>query len=948
MTTTMEVDSSSLTGSVPSIDQPRMMKVVRRQQQNKNYLKEDQQSMVTTVVSTPSPDNASTAAATTATVCSIASRDRKLRKRLNMIESERVRVLAEKQHHPKIVVNHHSHHHHIDDRRDDDEEHLSGGSSGSSCVSDLRRRRVFLQAHQNRPFPTPKTPLSSSSMKPKNKKIKFWDETTHRGGRGGVSSSPFRGGGGGTAPTSSSSTSAAGEIVRQRFEQYTLTKSLAQQQQQDLLSSLSFPMDHTTISQGHQIVSPRVLWSSTPTPASTTSVFRRRGGDDTRSSGSSSNLVPSNVADHSGMEQHGNNSRLDLSKDEIMDGLVYDDDEIMTPVKPYDSHLRSVLKVKVSEDDGYEINGGGSSSQQYTSYGNPNSFVYVTPPPVFETPPKSAAPENTNGIDSTTVVTPLPNRLFSDSPIHRQIAHPVTPPNAPRKEMHHPKYDDDLDPFQDLEGEDGEEFEDMVSASIVSSIVPHSPMKLDGTPITTSPSLIQVSPNLVQRQQLNVPQDEVDSDKKKRDSTNVSSTGSILWQSLFQDDKGRYCAMEEVCDGEELLKSSSNNNDNVHTTLEALADGGALQKQDDAKNTVKLFVDKYHKTTFDSIVDNLKGLTSVTTLIVCRGLDQSSSTYRSPSQMKELLSTIRCIENLESLMLLNFGPDSLMDLAMALNHHPSVYRLQIHMAEGTLNGELLGVLATSPKLTHVQVEVKEPCAIGTLMNSHSLQTLQLTSDAIELEKSHVRMLVHGLQINNILTSLDLAPTISVEHFQSLCHALKDNDSLECLRVSLKVYSEEDSSVVATALRDLFKVNTSLTTVWNFTHEFCLMDEHSKQIVLSSLKENTTVRHFKFFKEEPSTTTTKKKNKSRPPADDSLEAEGRIERSENMKTSTDGDELMGCVATLQDQDLPDECGLFEPSMCDNLFDAMHPIDCLQDSIQDIGEAFRKLAGGKSPL
>lgn len=905
---------------------------------------------------------------------SIASRDRKLRKRLNMIESERDRARTIASQFPKIIKDHSHHHHHgnvsvkldFDEEDEEEERHESrfdDATGISDRVADMRRRRVF-QTHYHRPFPTP-TQLSST--KPK-KKFKFWDVQQHQQllqthQQQAAVMSPFRG-----------VQKSAGEVVRQRFEQYTLTKCLSQQEE---TLSLSFPMiqksssfsysqqpheehdfsvdwihpsacatrwshlkllsGNTTTSRPHQTVAPRVLWSAAGS-----------SGGAVSSSFISNNDTHMIMTDSGGtygshFNRNDQHSRLDLSKDEIMDGLVYEDDEIMTPVKPND--IRSIFNFSAtsSEDCEDDDTRDGTAHTSTISFGNPNSFMYITQPPVFQTPQKSTVNTGTKSSFSPSflkvgvnpAVTPQNNRLFTiDAPSYdHPIVPQVTPPNAPRKEAHHPKFHR----FGPSE-EDYDEIEAVAGLA-----------KVDGTPIASSP--VPFPKMDIQQQKFRFPRnrsDSVDGERNNHDmiGPNVSSTGSILWQSLFQDDKGHYCTMG-ADEEDKLLKAP-------HSTLEALADGATLQKQYDGNNTVKLFVDKYHKTTFERIVDSLKELTSITTLIICRGLDILSPTYRSPAEMKELLASLCHIEDLESLMILNFGPELLIDLAMALNHHPSVYRLQIHMAEGTLNGELLGVLATSPRLTHLQVEAKESCAVGTLMNSRSLRSLHLTSDSIQLENSHLQTLICGLRNNHMLTSLDLAPTISVEQFRSLCHALKDNGTLECLRVSLRAYSAQESSIVATALSGLFKVNTTLTTVWNFTHEYCLMDEHSKYVVMSSLKRNATVRHFKFFSENADVEmlTPGAPEDEAPPGEHTT---GHAEKISMFFSAATGDELMGvmgCVGRSSDvdteQEQTDDFGFetFASNLCDSC-DAHMPLECLQDSVNQIGEAFKKLAKAGSP-
>jgi hypothetical protein len=209
------------------------------------------------------------------------------------------------------------------------------------------------------------------------------------------------------------------------------------------------------------------------------------------------------------------------------------------------------------------------------------------------------------------------------------------------------------------------------------------------------------------------------------------------------------------------------------------------------------------------------------------------------------------MERLDSLMLLNFRSGSLVDLAKTLNQHQFMYRLQIHLAEGTLNGEILGVMATASRLTHVQVHMKESCAIGILLNSKSIQTLSLASENVTLAKSHISTLVYGLQSNISLTSLDLASELSLEDFRSLCVALKANYRLESIQLSLKLPTEEDSQIAAVELANLLKVNRSLLSIWNYSYKDTFaLNKLSKRILYGALENNSTIEQIKLFSEEP--------------------------------------------------------------------------------------------------
>lgn len=308
---------------------------------------------------------------------------------------------------------------------------------------------------------------------------------------------------------------------------------------------------------------------------------------------------------------------------------------------------------------------------------------------------------------------------------------------------------------------------------------------------------------------------------------------SVLWPSLF--------LTEDPGPGNEPMDTVTK------SMLEALVQGGALQPEIDGKNMLKLFVDMYHKYTFEKILHALRELKGLNSLVICRGIDKNRSTYRTPDEMKALFDATKSIETLDSLMLLNFTSTN--GLADMIHSHPFLFRLQIQLMEGTLNGEILGVMATSPQLTHVVLELNESCSFGALMSSKTIETVHVNSKDLVLTNNHIRSLVYSLQSNFSLTTLDLAPSISVDHFRSLCTILKDNYRLESLRINLKCSNDEESAIVASELANLFRENSFLMNVWNYSSDSCSISEASKCSLMASLRRNKSMKDFKFFKKD---------------------------------------------------------------------------------------------------
>eukprot|EP00534_Pseudo-nitzschia_fraudulenta_P013074 CAMPEP_0201201050 /NCGR_PEP_ID=MMETSP0851-20130426/162221_1 /ASSEMBLY_ACC=CAM_ASM_000631 /TAXON_ID=183588 /ORGANISM="Pseudo-nitzschia fraudulenta, Strain WWA7" /LENGTH=802 /DNA_ID=CAMNT_0047488695 /DNA_START=166 /DNA_END=2574 /DNA_ORIENTATION=- len=312
----------------------------------------------------------------------------------------------------------------------------------------------------------------------------------------------------------------------------------------------------------------------------------------------------------------------------------------------------------------------------------------------------------------------------------------------------------------------------------------------------------------------------------------------VLWTSLFYNTDA---AMEASFAGALDV--------NTKAMLEALVEGGALSREIDGTNMLKLFVDMYHKDTFDKIVYAVQELKGLHSLVICRGLDMTRPTYRTTQELKSLFDATKGVQHLDSLLLLNFSENSMTDVAMMVHGQPSLYRLQIRLIDGTLNGELLGVMTTAPGLAHVVLHLKESCSLGTLMNSKTLESLRVNNRSLDLTKSHVRTLVYSLQTNFNLTTLDLAPTISIEHFRSLCATLKQNYRLESLRVNLEPKTETESKIVAMELSNLFRENNFLINVWNYSYQSCTIGDASKRDLVAALRGNKSMKEFKFFSED---------------------------------------------------------------------------------------------------
>lgn len=517
--------------------------------------------------------------------------------------------------------------------------------------------------------------------------------------------------------------------------------------------------------------------------------------------------------------------------DEIMDGLGYEDDEIMTPVR-----IKKFIDIyDEAKNDEMEREGLGQ--------------INVVRPITYE-------PTITTIVRGQTI-TPTVNEatVTEISEATQALAAFVTSAVGVMKEAKTPEKHDSIDHWshlQNFEVNDSKTNTDIEvtvkDQDFLGVATPFNALKLFKdkamamAAATPANKLMTKIPTPMTTKTVDSNIDDLDLmvTKLGHDSDYVleKMDDGVLWPSLFQDSE----AGVESCFVGAIDPSN-------RAMLEALVEGGALKQEIDGKNMLKLFIDMYHNDTFEKIVYAIQELKGLQGLIICRAIDNTRQTYRTSQEIESLFDATRDIQHLESLMLLNFDSGSMTNLAMMIHGQSSLYRLQIQMLNGTLNGELLGVMATSPKLTHIILDIKESCSLGTLMNSKTLESMRVNSRDLELKNSHVRTLIYSLQTNFTLTTLDLSAAISLDLFRSLCITLRRNYRLESLRVNLELTTKEDSSIAALELENLFRENKSLLNVWNYSYQSCDISAPDKHNVFAALRSNKTMQEFKFFSKD---------------------------------------------------------------------------------------------------
>lgn len=274
------------------------------------------------------------------------------------------------------------------------------------------------------------------------------------------------------------------------------------------------------------------------------------------------------------------------------------------------------------------------------------------------------------------------------------------------------------------------------------------------------------------------------------------------------------------------------------------------------KDMLKLSIDAYQESTFDGIVESLYGNRMVKTLIVTR-VEGDLGNYKTTMEMNCFWEAMRCLPELETLLLFNLRQDVLMDLGVALQNNKTIKQLKLHLHEGTVHPPLLDAIPTMANLTHLQLDVHESFDVGSLLKCPNLEELRIMSPKNDgvMESHQVQGLIEKMKYHSRLQSLELQPSICSSSFVSLAQSLHSNRVLKSL--SVKVVGEDGdedgmlkNSIVVNEIVQLVKVNTNLTKLWNHGHETLHLSKEAiaTSEVLETLQNNHAIQFFKIFNE----------------------------------------------------------------------------------------------------
>ena len=90
--------------------------------------------------------------------------------------------------------------------------------------------------------------------------------------------------------------------------------------------------------------------------------------------------------------------------------------------------------------------------------------------------------------------------------------------------------------------------------------------------------------------------------------------------------------------------------------------------------------------------------------------------------------------------------------------------------------------------------------------------------------------------------------MQAQSFLALVRSLGSNTILQTLRVS--VGGDGEDAFLGDSLRQLIQTNSTLTHIWNYSHESIELSSETMDNLVEALKHNVSLQELQFFQEEP--------------------------------------------------------------------------------------------------
>jgi hypothetical protein len=209
---------------------------------------------------------------------------------------------------------------------------------------------------------------------------------------------------------------------------------------------------------------------------------------------------------------------------------------------------------------------------------------------------------------------------------------------------------------------------------------------------------------------------------------------------------------------------------------------------------------------------------------------------------------VGALQNLKKLVLLAFAKEDMEALEPILIVHPTLELLHLHLASGTIKRFLLKAIASIPYLEELKIEVNSSFPVAVVLESKSLKSLCVLSKKFLFRDNHMLAVGSRMEHNHTLTWLDIMPQMSQFAFRVLVYALRRNNTLTSLLVSIVGNNAKESDKSLAELSETLKVNSTLENVWNHSYPQLHVSNETKETVLEWMQVRA-VQKFHLFDED---------------------------------------------------------------------------------------------------
>eukprot|EP00934_Nitzschia_sp_Nitz4_P007631 Nitzschia sp. Nitz4//scaffold145_size56662//34513//36498//NITZ4_006561-RA/size56662-processed-gene-0.17-mRNA-1//1//CDS//3329536589//7621//frame0 len=284
---------------------------------------------------------------------------------------------------------------------------------------------------------------------------------------------------------------------------------------------------------------------------------------------------------------------------------------------------------------------------------------------------------------------------------------------------------------------------------------------------------------------------------------------------------------------------------------------------------LRLYIDDYDSPFFAQLMERLSGQARIVKLDMYRSLEDRK---RTPAELAVFFQMAASLPNLTTLHLTHWdaAEGDLQEFAL-LREHAQLAHVRLDYgwspSEDQEPGEstvVMDTLLSLPKLTSLTVHVSESCPIQELFQSQTLKRLHVlfqspsNSDAtFEMEDSHVLSFSQSLASHPTLREFHLEPTLSLNVVPLLILALRTNQRLRTLRLSVVSPNPNDPRIdpVMVELAHWMEKNQQLETLQNLNyHALTVTPAHQDRLCQALAK--SSLRDFVFVAETPDFTQKK--------------------------------------------------------------------------------------------